>query len=156
MTNKLVLTLYRNPRDVVIGDLYLREEQILTDRRLMATTHPATLAASVFATNGKSFVFKSKKGEGEFAFPLETDELDALRSLLGDQDEANFMSYFATFSRFDFAHPLPFDTQADIHFRVACHHLPAKLLRVIPTEPAPKSFKKELKTRNNFVYFPFC
>lgn len=150
MKNNLVLKLYKNTRGAVIGDLYLGDE------RLLATTHPATIAAAIFSMDEYSFVFKSKKGEGEFVFPIETGELDALGNLMVDQDEGNFMSSFATFSRFDFAHPMPFDTQADIHFRTAVHHIPKALLKIIPTEPQPKTFKKDLRNRNKYVYFPNC
>jgi hypothetical protein len=150
MKKQLVLTLYKNSRGAVIGDLY-RDE-----KRLIATTHPATIAAAIFALDEYDFVFKSAKGEGEFEFPVATGELDTIASLLADQSEADFMSGFATFSRFDFAHPHPFDTQAEIHYRVAVHHLTPDLVKVAPAEPTPKSFKKELRNRNKYVYFPYC
>jgi hypothetical protein len=150
MQNKLVLSLYRNSRGAVIGDLYLGE------KRLMATTHPATIAAAIFAMDEYDFVFKSKKGDEEFEFPVDSSQLDDLVRLLEDQAEADFMSGFATFSRFDFANPHPFDTQAPIHWRVAVHHLGAELVKVVPTEPAPKGFKKELRGRNRYVYYPYC
>jgi hypothetical protein len=150
MKNNLILSLYRNSRGVVIGDLYQGE------KRLLATTHPATIAAAIFSMDEYGFAFKSEKGTGEFEFPVATGELDALATLLDDQDEANFMSGFATFSRFDFAHPLPFDTQAEIHHRVAVHHLGNELVKVTPAEPAPKGFKKELRNRNRYIYYPYC
>lgn len=150
MNDKVILTLFRNTRGAVIGDLYLGE------KRLLATAHPATIAAAMFSMDEYSFVFKSKRGEGEFAFPVETGALDALGSLLSAEDEGKFMSGFATFSRFDFAHPLPFDTQAEIHWRTATHHLPKELVKVAPTEPAPKGFKKDLRERNKYIYFPYC
>lgn len=150
MSNSLILRLYRNSRGAVIGDLYLDET------RLLATTHPATIAAAIFAMDQYSFVFSSGKGERTFEFPAATKELDILARLLHDQEEGNFMSAFATFSRFDFSNPLPFDNQAEIHFRTAVHHLPKELVIVSPTEPVPKSFKKDLRNRNKYVYFPFC
>ncbi len=150
MDNTLVLSLYKNSRGAVIGDLYRGEE------RLLATAHPATIAAAIFSMDKYSFIFKSKKGQGEFSFPIDIGELDALGCLVEDQDDGKFLSGFATFSRFDFANPAPFDTQADIHFRTAVFHLPKALLRVLPSEPQPKSFKKDLKTRNKYVYFPYC
>lgn len=150
MENKLVLKLYKNSRGAVIGDLSCGKQ------RLIATSHPATIAAAIFAMGQYDFVFNSAKGAGEFAFPVEIGELDALGTLLEDQDEGNFMSGFATFSRFDFAHPMPFDNQAPIHWRVATVHLPQELVKVAPAVPAPKSFKKDLKTRNKYVYFPYC
>jgi hypothetical protein len=150
MQNKLVLSLYRNSRGAVIGDLFSN------DRRLLATTHPATICAAIFAMDQYDFVFKSAKGQREFEFPVATGDLDAIANLLADQAEADFMSGFATFSRFDFAHPHPFDTQAELHWRTACHHISEELLKIVPSEPAQKSFKKELRNRNKYVYYPFC
>lgn len=158
MQNKLMLTLYKNDRGAVIGDLYL----ITTDgdnenlTRLMATTHPATICAAIFAMDAYEFVFRSERGEGEFEFPVATSQLDELANLLVDQDEGKFMSGCATFSRFDFAHPAPFDTQAEIHFRVSAHHLPPELVKIHPAQPVPKSFKKDLKVRNKYIYHPSC
>ena len=148
MKNQLILKLFRNTRGVVVGDLYQG------DRRLLATTHPATIAAAIFSIDAYDFIFESKKGTGQFEFPVATNELDAIASLLDDQDEGNFMSGFATFSRFDFAHPLPFDNQAEIHHRVAAHHLGAELVKFRPVLPSPKSFIKELRSRNRYIYFP--
>lgn len=150
MINRLTLKLYKNTRGAVIGDLYRGRQ------RLLATGHPATIAAAIFALDEYDFVFKSDKGEKVFEFPLATDELDTLAALLLDQDEGKFVGGFAAFSRFDFMHPLPFDDQADIHFRVAVHHLPKDLVKVLPAEPVPKSFKKDLRNRNKYVYFPYC
>jgi hypothetical protein len=150
MNNQLILRLYKNSRGAVIGDLYQGA------KRLLATAHPATIAAAIFAMDEYSFYFNSGKGIGEFAFPVDTGELDALGCLIEDQAGGDFMSGLATFSRFDFANPAPWDTQADIHFRTAATHLPAMLLKVLPAEPAPKSFKKELRNRNKYVYFPNC
>lgn len=150
MINRLTLKLFRNTRGAVIGDLYRG------DQRLLATGHPATIAAAIFAMDEYDFVFTSPKGEGMFEFPVATGELDTLARLLQDQEEGAFLSLFATFSRFDFMHPLPFDDQADIHFRTAVHHLPKELVKVLPAEPVPKSFKKDLRNRNKYVYFPYC
>lgn len=149
MKNKIVLTLYANSRGAVIGDLYVGEARVL------ATTHPATIAAAIFAMAQNTIVFKSDKEEAEFAFPIKTEDLPELASLLDNQDEANFMSGFATFSKFDFLHPLPWDTQADIHHRVAVHHLSEQLVRIAPLSPPPKGFKKELRNRNKYIYFPW-
>ena len=158
MQNKLMLTLYKNDRGAVIGDLYLiaNDGSKQKPKRLMATTHPATICAAIFAMDMYEFVFKSERGEGEFEFPVATGQLDELAGLLGDQDEGKFMSGFATFSRFDFANPAPFDNQAWIHWRTACHHLPKELLKIVPAEPAPKGFKKELKNRQKYIYHPWC
>jgi hypothetical protein len=152
MKKNLVLSLYRNSRGVVVGDLYAFGGQ----QRILATTHPATIAAAVFAMAEESFVFRAGNKEKQFKFPILLEELGPLASLLADQAEGHYMSCFATFSQFDFAHPLPFDTQAEIHFRVAVHHLKSELVAIRPMEPAPKGFKKELRNRNRFVYYPYC
>lgn len=158
MQNKLMLTLYKNDRGAVIGDLYLvtqgGDKQTL--KRLLATAHPATICASIFAMDRYEFIFKSERGEEEFEFPVDYIQLDALAMHMNDQAEADFMSGFATFSRFDFANPSPFDSQADIHFRVSAHHLGKDLVKIHPSLPVPKSFKKDLKYRNKFIYYPWC
>lgn len=150
MENKIVLSLYKNSRNAVIGNLVVGEERVL------ATTHPATIAAAIYAMAENTIVFKSDKGEAQFAFPIKTEELPELASLLDNQDQGDFMSGFATFSQFDFLHPLPWDTQADIHHRVAAHHLGEQLVRIAPMSPPPKGFKNELRNRNKYIYFPWA
>jgi hypothetical protein len=150
MKSKLVLTLLKNTRGAIVGDLCLGET------RLLATAHPATLAAAIFAMDLDSFVYKSPKGEAELVFPVETEELDRLDSLLVGQEDEKFLNGFVMFSRFNFASPAPWDTEADIHFRTAVHHLDKTLVKVFPSQPVPKNFKKDLKIRNQYVYYPLC
>lgn len=152
MENKIVLSLYKNSRNAVIGNLFVGGGK----KRVIATTHPATIAASIFAMEGRTLVFKSEKGEAEFTFPIKTEDLVLMASLLSNQEQADFMSGFATFSRFDFLHPLPFDDQADLHLRTAIYHMDKSLIRIAPLSPAPKGFKKELRARNCYVYYPYC
>lgn len=152
MQNRIVLSLYKNSRNAVIGNLFVGGGK----ERVIATTHPATIAASIFAMEGRTLVFKSDKGEAEFTFPIKTEDLGLLASLLSNQDQADFMSGFATFSQFDFLHPLPFDDQADLHLRTAIFHIDVGLVRIPPLPPAPKGFKKELRARNRYVYYPYC
>lgn len=149
MKNKIVLTLYANSRGAAIGDLYVGETRVL------ATTHPATIAAAIFAMNENTFIFKSNGTEVECAFPIEDDDLSEMTSLLDDVDEGKFIIGFAMFSRLDFLNPPPFDDQADIHLRTAIHHLEEQLVRVRPLLPPPKGFKKELRNRNKYIYFPW-
>jgi hypothetical protein len=149
MKNRVVLSLYANSRGAVIGDLYVGEVRVL------ATTHPATIAAAIFAMAESTIVFKSNKREAEFSFPIETEELPQLTSLLENQDQGDFMRGFATFSRFNFLHPLPSDDQAEIHLRAAIYHLKEELVRIAPLSPPPKGFKKELRNRNKYIYFPW-
>ncbi|RQR34841.1 hypothetical protein [Burkholderia sp. Bp9142] len=146
----LKLTFYRNHNDVWIGNL-LQDET-----RLLATTHPATIAAAIFAMDEYSVLVETERGCFEMEFPVDMGELDALGQLMLDQDMGKWMSGFCTFSRFDFANPDPMDTQADIHFRTAMHHLPSELVKVRPTESEPKGFKKQLRKRNQYIYYPWC
>lgn len=155
MENNIVLSLYKNSRNAVIGDLYVGDEDGAGQERVLATTHPATIAAAIYAMAENTIVFKSDRGEAEFAFPIKTEDLVMLASLLSNQDQANFMSGFATFSRFDFLHPLPFDDQADLHLRTAIFHMDERLVRIAPLSPPPKGFKKELRNRNRYIYYPW-
>ncbi|CAJ7238992.1 Uncharacterised protein [Burkholderia pseudomallei] len=146
----LKLNFYPNSNNVWIGEL------LSDDTRLLATTHPATIAAAIFAMDEYSVLVETERGSFEMEFPVNMGELDALGRLMHDQDMGHWMSHFCTFSRFDFANPHPMDTRADIHFRTAIHHLPPELVKVRPTKPEPKSFKKELKNRNKYIYYPWC
>ncbi|AJX23262.1 hypothetical protein AQ910_05680 [Burkholderia pseudomallei] len=146
----LTLMFYQNCSGVWVGDL-TRDES-----RLLATTHPATIAAAIFAMDEYSVRVETEQGRFEMEFPVNTGELDALGQLMLDQDMGKWMSGFCTFSRFDFANPDPMDTRADIHLRTAIHHLPPELVKVRPTKPEPKSFKKALKNQNKYVYYPWC
>jgi hypothetical protein len=149
MKNKIVLTLYENSRGAVIGDLYVGETRVL------ATTHPATIAAAIFAMDENSFVFKANGEEVECPFPIEDYGLTQITSCLDNVDEGKFIIGFSMFSRLDFLNPPPFDDQADIHLRTAVHHLDEQLVRVRPLSPPPKGFKKELRNRNKYIYFPW-
>lgn len=145
----LKLIFYKNSQGVHIADLYK------DDRRLLATTHPATIAAAIFAMEEYDLEVKTEKGLLAVSIPVETSDLDPLGAIMEDHEMGKFMSGFATFSRIDFANPPEIDTQADIYFRTAVHHLPPELVKVAPVEPAPKGFKKELKERNKYIYFPW-
>jgi hypothetical protein len=147
--NMLTLTFYQNSQGVHIGDLHQG------DRRLLATTHPATIAAAIFAMDEYDLEVKTDIGSLVISFPIEISDLDPLGAIMEDQAMGDFMSGFATFSRFDFANPLPYDPYAEIHFRAAVHHLPKELVKVSPSMPAPKSFKKDLRERNKYIYFPW-
>jgi hypothetical protein len=149
MKNKIVPTLYENSRGAVIGDLYVGETRVL------ATTHPATIAAAIFAMDENSSVFKANGEEVEYPFPIEDYGLTQITSCLDNVGEGKFIIGFSMFSRLDFLNPPPFDDQADIHLRTAVHHLDEQLARVPPLSPPPKGFKKELRNRNKYIYFPW-
>jgi hypothetical protein len=145
----LTLTFYKNSDGVYIGDLYQGE------RRLLATTHPATIAAAIYAMDEYDLEVKTARGSLVISIPVETVDLDPLGEILEDQTMGHFMSGFATFSRIDFANPPPIDPHAEIHFRMAVHHLPKELVKVACAEPAPKNFRKDLHERNKYIYFPW-
>jgi hypothetical protein len=145
----LTLTFYQNSEGVHIGDLHKGEQ------RLLATTHPVTIAAAIFAMDEYDLEVKTAKGSLVVSIPIETSALDPLGAIMEDHEMGKFMSGFATFSRTDFANPPEIDTQAEIHFRTAVHHLPDGLVKVAPTQPAPKTFKKDLRERNKYIYYPW-
>ncbi|TDG05113.1 hypothetical protein E1N52_27140 [Paraburkholderia guartelaensis] len=146
----LKLTFYRNSNNLWIGDLHDGET------RLLATTHPATIAAAVFAMDEYSVRVETEKAGFDADFPLRMEEIPSWLSFMLDAEMAEWMCALYTFSQLDFANPHPEDTQADIHFRTAIHHLPPELVKVRPAEAEPKGFKKQLKKRNQFIYYPSC
>ncbi|PMS17477.1 hypothetical protein C0Z18_20555 [Trinickia dabaoshanensis] len=146
----LKLTFFRNCQNVWIGELLLDEV------RLLATSHPATIAAAIFAMDEYSVRVETEKGSFDIDFPLDMAELPSWLPIMLDAEMAQWMCSLYTFSQFDFVKPHPLDTRADIHFRTAIHHLPSELVKVRPTKPEPKSFKKELKNRNKYIYYPWC
>lgn len=154
MQPHLMLTLYRNVKGAVIGELYAVEDN-KDSTILLATTHPATLAAAVFAMDAAAFTFKSPLGIQSFSFPMALEELSGLEKLLVDADEGVFMSGFASFSQVDFARPDAAATRADLHYRVAVHYLPAKLVQHRPSAPEPADFARELRNRNPYIYYPW-
>ncbi|MGF6902591.1 hypothetical protein [Paraburkholderia sp. GAS348] len=146
----LKLTFYQNSEGAIVGNLDSG------DRRLLATTHPATIAAAIFALDEYELEVATVTGSIRVSIPIETEVLDPLEAIMASSDMGKFMSGFATFSRLDFANPSQFDTSADVHFRTAVHHLPNELVKLRPAEPAPKDFSAELKNRNQYIYFPDC
>jgi hypothetical protein len=150
MDKMLKLRFYPNSRGVWVGELLDDESPLL------ATTHPATVAAAIFAMDKCSLCVETDKGNFEMEFPVDMGELDPLGRLMHDEEMGKWMSLFCTFSRFDFVNPRPNDTQADIHFRTAVHYLPPELVKVRPSEPEPNDFRKQLKKRNQYIYFPWC
>ncbi|WP_322092620.1 hypothetical protein [Paraburkholderia bannensis] len=146
----LKLRFYPNSRGVWVGEL------LDDETRLLATTHPATIAAAIFAMDQCKLCVETDMGKFEMTFPFEAGEGEPLGELMQDEQMMEWMGLFSTFSRFDFARPLPYDTKTDVHFRVAVHHLPAELVKVHPSGPEPKDFRLQLKMRNRFIYYPWC
>lgn len=146
----LKLTFRPNHNNVWIGELLHGET------RLLATTHPATIAAAIFAMDQYSLRVETEKGGIDMDFPLDMAELPSWLPLMLDAEMAQWMCSLYTFSQFDFVNPHPNDKQADIHFRTAIHHLSPELVKVHPTKPEPKGFKQALEKRNEFIYYPYC
>ncbi len=146
----LRLTFYPNHHDVWVGELFDEENPLL------ATTHPATIAAAIFAMDKHVVRVETEKGDFDMQFPFSAEQFSAVEDLIQDPQMANWMSLFCMFSRFDFVHPLPYDTHAEIHFRAAVHHLPAELVKIRPEGPEPKGFRRQLKNRNRYIYYPSC
>ncbi|MDR5813829.1 hypothetical protein QCE62_09550 [Caballeronia sp. LZ033] len=145
----LTLLFYKNTSGAYVGDLYKGEQ------RLLATTHPATIAAAVFALDEYSLEIKTDKGAHTMQFPCEDDDLMPLTLLCVEPSMVHFITGLATFSATNFSAPPGFDKQADIHFRTAVHHLPDELVKNAPKGPVPKTFKAALRERNQFIYYPW-
>ncbi|MFL9959073.1 hypothetical protein PQR65_37370 [Paraburkholderia nemoris] len=133
----LTLRFFQNSRGVWVGEL------LEAGTRMLATTHPATIAAAIFAMDEYRLRVETNAGSFEMKFPFDTDEQVQLGRLVQDAQMGEWLSLFCTFSRFDFAHPAPNDTRADIHFRTAVHHLPQELVKVYPSGPEPRDFKQQ-------------
>jgi hypothetical protein len=150
MKNQYILKCFRNSRNAVIFDLYI------DDKRLLATSHPATISAALFAMGASEFIFKREEGEHKFSFPLRLDEVTSLGNLLTDQAEADLWSGMLFFSNINFLNPPSIDTQAEKHLRLAVHHIAPEYIKNCPVTPPLSSFKRELNRRNKFIYFPHC
>lgn len=145
----LTLVFYKNSEGVHIGDLYKGEQ------RLLATTHPATIAAAVFALDEYSLEVKTDRGSHVMQFPSEDDDMMPLTLLSVDAAMVQFMTGLVTFSQTNYSAPPGWDSQAEVHFRAAVHHLPSELVINAPKGPEPKTFKKDLRERNKYIYYPW-
>lgn len=132
-----------------MGDLYADE------RRLLATTHPATIAAAIVALGETQLEVRMLKGSEKIEFPLGDSELEQLSAASDDDEMSHFIDGLAKFSML-LTFPLPWDEQAEIHFRTALHHLPSELVKVTAEGQEPADFKKQLKKRNQYIYYPDC
>lgn len=161
----LHLTSFKNSRGVFVGDLYL------DDRRLLATTHPATVVAAIYAMDLTTLKVTSSTGthtanleyrpDGDETLPLPIHKMRMdlnpamyqYGHLASYPTEKVFLEGLDLFSNEDWH-----DTNeiADEHLRTAHHHLPPELIARPLTKPAGKTWKKTLRARNQFVYYPFC
>lgn len=164
-SSKLTLTFFSNHNGVPVADLYLGE------RRLLATTHPATIVAALYAMDETKLTVVTQAGTHTAELPFnEPDEevwplpainlrmqlnprlyqfrhlapSDAYNALLGGLD---------LFAQDTWHSPT---VVADEHLRAAHHHLPKDVIKRPLTTRDPKGWKKTLKHRNGFVYFPVC
>ncbi|MGM9481764.1 hypothetical protein ACS5PN_11330 [Roseateles sp. NT4] len=162
---ELTLTFFSNHNGVPVADLYLGE------RRLLATTHPATIVAALYAMNETELTVITEAGKhtGNFEFFEPEDDAWPLGAI-------NLHLQFNP-QNYQFRHLAPSDNYylllegldlfsfeiwhsptalADEHLRAAHHHLPQDLIRRPLTTRNPKGWKKTLEKRNDFVYFPEC
>jgi len=66
----LKLRFYPNSRGVWVGEL------LCDETRLLATTHPATIAAAIFAMDEHTLCVETSLGSFEMVFPFDTGETD--------------------------------------------------------------------------------
>lgn len=142
------LSFYKNSSGIPVGLLKSNGKPIL------ATTHPATIAAALFAMNMEKCELTLGGMVNEIFLPFVCTSENA--EIMNFSLEEKFVLNLGIFSGIDFLNPPAFDRQAETHFRTAVHHLPKNLVVKFPASPAPKSFKKELKERNKYIYFPYC
>ncbi|MDB5823905.1 MAG: hypothetical protein JWR21_2609 [Herminiimonas sp.] len=146
-TQDLYLKFSRNAAGAVIGNLTLGDDPLLS------TSHPATLAAAVYAMGATAVTMRTADGECKMPFP------SAHVAIIGRQgeitgEEITFLRAYGTFSQVEFKAPEAWDIHADAHLRTAVHHLPKRLVVVRPETPEPRDWKKTFKARNRFIYFP--
>lgn len=159
-TQPLVLRFFKNHAGFAVGDLFLG------NRRLLATTHPATIVGAIYALGLKRLRVETASGQktANLRFSVRDILMAKLRMdlnprlyhyihLATTQSELKFLEALNIFSHEGWATATG---QAEEHLRTAHHHLPADLVARPLTGAAPTGWRKTLKARNKFVYFPFC
>jgi len=147
MQNKFQISFYENSKGVTVGSLKFDNQALLN------TTHPATIAYALQALSVESVEIVHESTRFEMALPS-VMVLSSQLSALGQH--AKWLRDFMMFSQIDSFNPAPIDTEADIHLRTAIHFLPKKMVKRKPTSAIPHDWKKRLKFRKDFIYFPFC
>ncbi|MDB5854801.1 MAG: hypothetical protein JWR22_2842 [Herminiimonas sp.] len=145
----LYLDFSRNAAGAVIGNLTLGDEPLLS------TSHPATLAAAVYAMGASAITMKTADGECKIPFPLTYVTVFGREANLAE-DEIVFLRAFGTFSHIAFDAPEDFDIYSEDHLRATVEHLPRQLVVIRPKTPEPKGWAKIFKAKNSFIYYPFC
>lgn len=161
----LSLMFFTNTEGVPVADLHLGE------RRLLATTHPATIVAAIFAMGLTELTVVSIEGShtGTLNFmepsadfwPLAAmnlrmqlnPRLYQFRHLAPAKSYLPLLEGLVLFAHENWYAPAEL---ADEHLRAAHHHLPVDLIKRPLLTPAPKGWKKTLAHRNGWVYFPNC
>ena len=147
MQTKFQISFYENSNGVTVGSLKLGNQ------KLIETTHPATIAYALQALSVEAVEIMHKSTHIQMSLPS-VMVLSSQLSALGQH--AKWLTNFMTFSQIDSFNPATNDTQADIHLRTAIHFLPKNLVKHVPTGEQPQNWKKELKFRKDFIYYPFC
>ncbi len=81
----LRLGFYRNSKGIWVGDLHADQA------RLLATTHPATIAAAIFAMDEHSLMLETELGRFEMQFPFDQCEYDPIGEIIQDGQMAQWM-----------------------------------------------------------------
>ena len=147
MQNKYQISFYANSNGVTVGSLKSG------DQILLATTHPATIAYALQALGADSVEFVHQSLRFEMALPSVITTSDVLAAL---GKHAQWVTHFMMFSQVDSFNPPVQDDQADIHLRTALHFLPKNLVLRKPTSAKPQNWRKALKFRKDFIYYPYC
>ena len=161
----LQLTFFHNSKGAPVADLYMGE------RRLLATTHPATIVGAMFAMKrtGLTVVTSIGSHTGVVRFLAPNEAYIPLVMLRTEMElypeRCQFLHLAPTdlyvpllqgldlFAREDWHEP---NDVCDEYIRAAYHHLPEDVIRRPLLKPAPKGWKKTLKRRNGWIYYPFC
>lgn len=161
----LDLTFFENHHGVAIADLYFGE------RRLIATNHPATIVAAMFAMGRKRLRVHTKLGThtadlqfaeagaenpGPVVAKMRMDinpRLYRFAHLASTPSEREVLEGLDVFTFENWEEP---NEVADEYIRIAHHHLPADVIARPLTTPAPRDWLQRLKKRNQFIYFPDC
>lgn len=147
MQNKFQISFYENSKGATVASLTYGNQTLLD------TTHPATIAYALQALGADAVDFEHQSQRHAMALPcmFTTHEL---MTAVGKHVE--WVVLFMFFSQIDSFNPPAQDKEADIHLRTAIHFLPEQLVTRKPTSAPRKNWKKELKFRKSFIYYPFC
>ena len=159
------LTFFRNTKGAPVADLYMGE------RQLIATTHPATIVGAMFAMKRTRLTVVTTAGShtGTLRF-LDPDEKgiplivlkvflenrpDLLQflHLAPDESYVPLLQGLEIFALEKWREP---NDECDEYIRAAYHHLPKDVIERPLLKPVPKGWKKTLKRRNGWIYFPDC